>query len=236
MTVRKIIILASGTLLISASLAAAVSAWQPWRQSELLDKKEVLSSVLRLYPGEVTKAELAGRVYRIGLTMETGDYLLEVDATDSSVLSIARNGKAAVSPAPNAGRDPGTSAMPSSSLQPGPTPTPVASDPSPGETDKPTVTDPPDAHPTGTTKPTTKPPALPGPEEAAGIALRHVAGTVEEVNLDGNHNYLVEIETGDGKEAVVQINRISGALMSVTWDDDDQEDDDRDDQDDDRDE
>ena len=223
MTVRRVALLAAGALLLSALLAAAVSAWQPWRQTEQLSREEAIASVLRVYDGEVKSADLDGSVYRIALAMDTGHYALEVDAVDGAVLRIARDGEPA--PAPTSTPvTPGSSAEPGPSPQPSPTPVPSAPPDEP--TGSPGPTEP---AATATAEPTATPPALMNREEAARVALRHVAGTVKDVEEGGNRDFLVEIETDDGQEAVVQINRVSGALMSVTWDDDDDDQDDRDD-------
>ena len=60
-------------------------------------------------------------------------------------------------------------------------------------------------------------------EEVEKIALSEVAGEVDDTELRGedtNHPYyLVEIETDDDKEAVIQIHAITGKVQSVTWDD-----------------
>jgi uncharacterized membrane protein YkoI len=68
-------------------------------------------------------------------------------------------------------------------------------------------------------------------DEAVAIALEHVNGVIEEVELKRSGDiryYLIEVETPDGREADVQLNAASGAVMSITWsnDDDDTDDDD----------
>jgi Predicted membrane protein len=231
MTVRKIIVLACGVLLLSALAAAAAAAvWKLGARAERLSEEEALSSVLRLYPGEVTRTEWDGAVYRIGLTMETGSYVLEVDGTDGSVVSIARTDEGAATPAPGP-ETPGADTEPTPGAEPTPAPTEGASKPAAGATDRPAES--PGSGTTATPEPSPKPPALLGSAEAKQIALRQVPGTVKDVEAGSRNDYLVEIETGDGKEAVVQVNRISGAVMSVTWDDDDDDDDDDDGDDDD---
>lgn len=69
--------------------------------------------------------------------------------------------------------------------------------------------------------------------EAKVLAKKQVNGEVEHIWLEtkgGKTYYLVEIETQDDREAIVQIHAITGTVMSVSWDDhgkdDDQEDDD----------
>jgi len=64
-------------------------------------------------------------------------------------------------------------------------------------------------------------------EEAIALSLKQVPGIVREMEFKdkgGSGYYLVEIETDDGREAIVQVNGISGVIMSVTWDDDDDND------------
>jgi uncharacterized membrane protein YkoI len=59
-------------------------------------------------------------------------------------------------------------------------------------------------------------------KEAAQIALKELPGEVDGVDFEVTENasyYLVEIETADSREVVVQINAITGEVMSVTWDD-----------------
>ncbi|WP_322905844.1 PepSY domain-containing protein [Paenibacillus sp. SGZ-1009] len=67
-------------------------------------------------------------------------------------------------------------------------------------------------------------------KQAEQIALAQVNGEVDDVKFKhsgktGQQYYLVEIDTPHDREAVVQINAISGAVMSVTWDDEDDSDD-----------
>nr|WP_246427721.1 PepSY domain-containing protein [Paenibacillus phyllosphaerae] len=76
------------------------------------------------------------------------------------------------------------------------------------------------------TEPTTTPSVLLTKDKAAELALKQVSGKVEDVDLEetgGNPYYLVEIDTPDGREAVVQLHAVSGEAMSVTWDDDEED-------------
>ncbi|WP_025680404.1 PepSY domain-containing protein [Paenibacillus massiliensis] len=68
--------------------------------------------------------------------------------------------------------------------------------------------------------------------EAARLAQAQVPGEVKEIEYSGrgsNKYYLVEIDSPNKGEAVVQIHAISGKVMSIAWDDDDEEEDDDDD-------
>ncbi len=67
-------------------------------------------------------------------------------------------------------------------------------------------------------------------KQAEQIALRQVKGKVDDVDFKhsgktGQQYYLVDIDTPDDREAVIQINAISGEVMSITWDDEDDADD-----------
>ncbi len=65
-------------------------------------------------------------------------------------------------------------------------------------------------------------------ETAISIALDKINGEVDEIELresDGVRYYLVEVDTDDDREAMVQINAASGTIMSIAWDDDDDQDD-----------
>lgn len=59
-------------------------------------------------------------------------------------------------------------------------------------------------------------------DEAIQIALKEVKGEINDVDLESDdniHYYLVEIDTTDDREATVQINAITGEVLSITWDD-----------------
>ena len=64
--------------------------------------------------------------------------------------------------------------------------------------------------------------------DASKLALEQVPGTVDDIDLqtvNGIAHYLVEVEADDGREAMVEINAITGEIKSLTWDEDDDEDD-----------
>jgi len=66
-------------------------------------------------------------------------------------------------------------------------------------------------------------------KDAERIALTQVPGKVDDTDYEddedkGQSYYLVDIDTPDEREATVQINAVSGAVMSVTWDDADDSD------------
>ncbi|MBU8880854.1 PepSY domain-containing protein [Bacillus sp. FJAT-29790] len=59
-------------------------------------------------------------------------------------------------------------------------------------------------------------------EDAIKIALKNVSGEVDDVSIEQSNGltyYLVEIDRKDDNDATVQINSISGEVMSITWED-----------------
>jgi uncharacterized membrane protein YkoI len=61
-------------------------------------------------------------------------------------------------------------------------------------------------------------------QEARKIALEQIPGTIDDILLETKNEqtyYLVEIETQDDREAIIQIHAITGKVLSITWDDHD---------------
>ncbi|WP_052158765.1 PepSY domain-containing protein, partial [Halobacillus sp. BBL2006] len=59
-------------------------------------------------------------------------------------------------------------------------------------------------------------------EQAKELALERVSGTIDDVDYESSEDssyFLVEIERENGDEATVQVNAITGEVMSVSWDD-----------------
>ncbi|WP_428911246.1 PepSY domain-containing protein [Niallia sp. Krafla_26] len=66
-------------------------------------------------------------------------------------------------------------------------------------------------------------------EKAIAIALEQIPGEVDDIDLENKNGvsyFLVEVEANDGREATVEINAITAAVESITWDDQDDDDDD----------
>lgn len=67
-----------------------------------------------------------------------------------------------------------------------------------------------------------EPPKTLTEQEAGNIALKQIPGTIDDILLETKHEqtyFLVEIETQDDREAIVQIHAITGQVLSITWDD-----------------
>ncbi|WP_053475082.1 PepSY domain-containing protein [Cytobacillus solani] len=65
-------------------------------------------------------------------------------------------------------------------------------------------------------------PQLLSESDAKEIALKKVEGIVDDIDLESSGDltyYLVEIETADDREAVVEIHATTGKILSVSWDD-----------------
>ncbi|MGG4143846.1 PepSY domain-containing protein [Paenibacillus algorifonticola] len=218
-----------------------------------ITEEQASEQVLQQYVGKIVSAKLSDSVYEVKLQAEKGMYDVAVDAKGGGIVSI----KLIDGGLPAAGETPPVSSTnqptdaPASEQAAEPTPgqSPVATpapepsispapNPSPGQSTSPAPNSSPKASPKPRDgngiggKPPAASPAKQGisPDEAEAIALKEVKGKVEDIELkssDRSRYYLVEIDTPDDREATVQVHAVTGAIMSITWDedDDDQEDD-----------
>ncbi|WP_214630536.1 PepSY domain-containing protein [Paenibacillus agaridevorans] len=210
-----------------------------------LTMEEARGEVLKQYGGEIIGSSAQDGGYLVELRTEQGIYEVTVGGARGSVDSIRLlerfTGDEGTGVEP--GNSPSETAKPSDSgseASPVPSSTPAATPiatPSPSGTGG--AGKPPTSSPNGagaTTKPPTRTPGgKPSStssvhiteEQAASLALAKVAGTVTDVDKDDDNGvwyYYVDIETNDGREAEVQLNAASGAIVSVAWDDDDDDD------------
>ncbi|MGG4342604.1 PepSY domain-containing protein [Paenibacillus lautus] len=205
---RKKVSVLLGVIIVVAVMILVNAVWSPFnRSTEAMSQEEAVIEVLKQYPGEITKATLEGEIYRMELQSDSGKYEMAVDARQGDIVSIKQLDKAPVKPEP---------------------------EPEPGETKQPT--DNPSTPPTkpaengekGTTHGETGTPEPPATmitkEYAIKLSLEKVPGTVEDVEYresKSSRYYLVEIEREDGREATIQVHAITGKIMTVTWDDED---------------
>lgn len=186
--------------------------------------------VLEQYGGEIVQSRADGDGYKVTLQSSEGLYELTVAGAEARILSITR----LESSKPEATETPGL-ASPSASpaTMPAGSESPAATDnPDPGESANPTAPgatpDKPEATPPAP-KPTGSPSVHISEVRAAELALQKVPGKVQDVDKereDGQWYYFVEIETNDLREAEVQLNAVTGTVISVAWDDADDDDDD----------
>ncbi|MGQ3481178.1 PepSY domain-containing protein [Paenibacillus sp. TY11] len=162
----------------------------PWARSlaaSPLEEKAVIQSVLHQYPGEVLESQRLGNFYLIRLERAKGKYEIKANAYDGVIDSIKR-----------------TEAYTDSKQEP--------QDHKPGSSptrDKSNPADKPDPVSLVITE-----------KEAAKLAAKAVNGTSDDIELHRNDKglyYLVEVEVKDGREAVVQVNAVSGSIDSITW-------------------
>ncbi|MCK6076007.1 PepSY domain-containing protein [Paenibacillus silvae] len=236
-----------GTGVLAVGLLVAVVWWKPWEPGrEQLSADAAAQAVLAQYPGEILHSTLQDGAYMIQLRSETGLYDVQVNATTAAVQSIQR---LETSPQVEEKTLLSREQMKSELLkqrageqlvslelveQQG---SPVYSavvkakdnsrqeltmDPYTGEVLSSKAIK---ADPSSEAGGTTSEPKFLSEKQAKQKALSRVPGEVDDVELrgtnSGNPYYLVEIDLEDGREATVQVNAISGAIRSVTWDKDD---------------
>ncbi|QOS81697.1 PepSY domain-containing protein [Paenibacillus sp. JNUCC31] len=229
--------------LLAFLVVIAVMWWKPWQSDRvMLTADAAARSVLDQYPGEIVNSTLKDGTYIMQLRSETGLYDVQIDAVTATVNSIKRlesNPQAeektlwsreqiktellkqtdaelvslelveqqgspvyvAVLKMKDKGREQWTIDPYTGEKQSSKTLEASSSDETTGEG--------------------TKTPFL-SEKEAERKALAKVPGEVDDIELrgtnSGNPYYLVEIDLEDGREAIVQVNAISGAIRSVTWD------------------
>lgn len=162
----------------------------PWARSLAappLEEKTVIQSVLLQYPGEVLESQRLDNFYLLKLERTQGKYEVKVNAYDGVIESIKRTQAYTDAKQEPQNHKPGSTPNKE-------TPTPV-SKPDPMSL---VITE----------------------KEAAKLAANAVNGTSDDIELHRNEKgfyYLVEIEVKDGREAVVQVNAVSGSIDSITW-------------------
>lgn len=211
---------------------------QPWNHaSSVLSAEAVEETVTSQYPGTVEKSSLENGEYHLRINTETGTYEFTVDGTSGSILSIQQISKSAEKEV-ILSRDTVKEKLLSETggkllflelitkddqeiykakVMTDTERTLFEIDPYTGEVlSRQTITiDQEDDE-------EVKQKVL-AEEEVEKIALAEVPGEVDDTELRGEDTsypyYLVEIDTEDDKEAVIQIHAITGKIQSVTWDD-----------------
>lgn len=200
------------TILIAAAvlLLAIACLWFFRKETgPLLSREAAEQALLEEYPGSIANLSQQSGNYMAELQTAQGMYEVKLDGATGEIISIVQL-KAVPTPAP--------------------TPTPGIQ-PAPDASGAPVVS----ATPPGGAASATPPAPSPSPPqrvvseaEAVKLALQEVPGEADDVDTGINEAgafYLVEIKTPDDREAVVQVDAISGNIRSVTWEepDDDNE-------------
>lgn len=218
---------------------------QPWdRSGAVLSAEEVEMSVTSQYPGTIEDSSFKDGQYHLRLKMDTGAYDVTVDGKDGSVLTIQQISKTSEQEKAILSRDTVKEQLLSETggkllflelitkenqeLYKAKVMTDTERilyeiDPYTGEVlSKQTITIGQDEDEEEKNEEAEKRFFI-AEEEAGKIALAEVAGEVDDVELRGestsNPYYLVEIDTPDDKEAVIQIHAVTGKIQSVTWED-----------------
>ena len=233
-----------GAGLLALLVVITVIWWKPWQSGHVtLTADAAAQSVLDQYPGEIVNSTLKDGTYIMQLRSETGLYDVQVDAVTATVNSIKR-----LESNPQAEEktlwsreqiktevlkqtDAELVSLELVEQQGNPVYLAVLKmkdksreqwtiDPYNGEKQSSKTLE--ASSPEPTTEEDTKTQFL-SEKEAKQKALAKVPGEVDDIELrgtnSGNPYYLVEIDLNDGREAIVQVNAISGAIRSVTWDD-----------------
>lgn len=193
--------------MLVAVLIIVNAVWSPFSPStSAMSTDEVVEEVLSQYPGgEITKTTLDGGVYRLELQSATGTYEMTVDSRQGDIVSIQQLNERA--------------------SQPPTEPDPDTHPSEPADHGDKEATGGTTGGESGNGSGTSEPPAtMITKEYAIKLSLEKVPGTVEDVEYRENKSsryYLVEIEREDGREATIQVHAITGKIMTVTWDDED---------------
>lgn len=220
---RKKVSLLLGIVMLVAVMIIVNAVWSPFsRSTSAMSMDEVVEEVLSQYPGgEITKTALDGGVYRLELQSATGTYEMTVDTRQGDIVSIEQRDKTAVKPDPEPGgpREPDQPTEPN----PGNPPSEPAANGDKGAAEG--AADGAADGESGNGSGSSEPPAtMITKEYAIKLSLEKVPGTVEDVEYresKSSRYYLVEIERADGREATIQVHAITGKIMTVTWDDED---------------
>ncbi|MGG4108730.1 PepSY domain-containing protein [Paenibacillus lautus] len=204
---RKKVSLLLGVVMLVAVLIIVNAVWSPFSPStSAMSTDEVVEEVLSQYPGgEITKTTLDGGVYRLELQSATGTYEMTVNSRQGDIVSIQQLNERA--------------------SQPPTEPDPDTPPSEPADHGDKEATGGTTGGESGNGSGTSEPPAtMITKEYAIKLSLEKVPGTVEDVEYRENKSsryYLVEIEREDGREATIQVHAITGKIMTVTWDDED---------------
>ncbi|MGG4093891.1 PepSY domain-containing protein [Paenibacillus lautus] len=210
---RKKVSLLLGVVMLVAVLIIVNAVWSPFSSStSAMSTDEVVEEVLSQYPGgEITKTTLDGGVYRLELQSATGTYEMTVDSRQGDIVSIQQLNERASQP-------------PTEPVEPT-EPDPDTPPSEPADHGDKEATGGTTGGESGNGSGTSEPPAtMITKEYAIKLSLEKVPGTVEDVEYRENKSsryYLVEIEREDGREATIQVHAITGKIMTVTWDDED---------------
>jgi len=201
-------------------LVVMFTVWQVSRMmtsAQPLTAEEATQKVQELYSGDIVSVKEGPDLYLITIVLDPGTYEIEIDRESGEIASMTRTKEGVASnegdqKEPTIGEE--QTENPTNTSQEKPSEQDSIENPSENQ-GIPSTEDNPNAHPETPKQLTEK--------EAIEIALKQLNGEVEDVEFEesgGSTYYLVDIEReGEEAEATIQINAISGEVMSVIWDD-----------------
>ncbi|MGM0902673.1 MAG: PepSY domain-containing protein [Bacillota bacterium] len=201
-------------------LVVMFAVWQVGKvmtSAQPLTAEEATQKVQELYKGDIVRVKEGKELYLITIVLDKGTYEIEIDRESGDIASVTRTKKGGASKEgaqKEATEEEQTETPPS---------TPQEEEPSEqgGKDKTPENQGTPPDNDNSNAKPET--PRQITEQEAIAIALKQLNGEVDDVELEesgGRIYYLVEIEReGEEAEATIQINAISGEVMSVFWED-----------------
>lgn len=220
--VRKSILLAITFL----TIVVLITVWKPWKGTmEPLTVEAATNVLLTQYDGEVSDVWKQGDVYTMKLGTKQGVYQVEVDAFNGEVVALQLLERIV-----------GETIDEETAIQIAQKE--VEKEVEKRQTDTNIVTTEPSnkANQVIKPEPTRQPKKQKQPEKTTSwlseekvgkLAQAHIAGEIDDIDFykpkTGPAYYLVEIETLKDRDAIVQVNALSGVIMSVVWDDDDDE-------------
>lgn len=237
----KVLITAGSALVFGLLVFVGFQWWAPSLSAENLTKEEVYQTAKDKYPGTIIKTTKSeGEEYQIEMQLETGVYLIRMDAKSGEVRSIKK--ETIVHTAEET-----TEKTPQKQLNQKEIKARISSQGDLEQIDfvqekdnsyykavvnknNEKITIILDPH-TGAIIDSTKvADSIITESEAIAIAEKHVKGTGDDTEFyqpsDQTSYYLVEVELEDDRDAVVQVDGYTKEVKTITWEDDEVEDND----------
>lgn len=185
-------------ILIAAALLLVIALLRlaGQKSSQMISREQAEQAVLQEYAGDVESLTLNSGKYVAELKTAQGRYKLELDGATGEIESIVLLESLPGQPTSQPSVEPSAGSGIVASPSPSPSPSPSAQ-------------------------------RAVSEEEAIRLALQEVPGKADDVETEINESgafYLVEVKGADGRDAVVQVDAISGSIRSVAWEDDEDED------------
>lgn len=224
--------------IVGVVLLATVQLWGQTSEAQALTEGEAKERALDKYTGEIIETTKIDNEYHFVLKAETGTYLIVIHATSGEVVSITQQEKNSEQKPNINNENPLTEEEVKSKISSQGTIKSIELIQSASssyyqaivqrENEEHTLTiDPYTGDVTNSTKTSQR---LLSEKEAIHLALEEVNGEVDDVDfIESNGQapyYLIEIETDDDREATIQIDAYKKQAITVTWEEQEDDEDD----------